>query len=50
MCSPSTGIVGSNGYYVAVGQPYDGITDANNTFPPLLAALPEFSERGRDSQ
>jgi hypothetical protein len=33
---------GVNGYYVPVGQPYDGVTDANNTFPYVLAACPSF--------
>ena len=31
-----------HGYYVPVGQPYDGVIDANNTFPYVLAACPNF--------
>ena len=27
---------------MAVGQPYDGVIDANNTFPAVLAACPNF--------
>jgi hypothetical protein len=32
----------AGGYQVAVGQPYDGVIDANNTFPKVLAACPNF--------
>ncbi|HWU39313.1 MAG TPA: hypothetical protein VN203_16835, partial [Candidatus Acidoferrum sp.] len=38
----SAGVVAANGYYVPVGQPYDGIVDANNTFPYVLEACPNF--------
>ena len=38
----SAGVVPSNGYYVPVGQPYDGVVDAGNTFPYVLAACPSF--------
>jgi hypothetical protein len=32
----------TGGFQVAVGQPYDGIIDANNTFPAVLKACPNF--------
>jgi hypothetical protein len=32
----------AGGFQVAVGEPYDGVIDANNTFPALLAACPNF--------
>ncbi len=32
----------AGGFRVAVGQPYDGVWDANNTFPAVLAACPNF--------
>jgi hypothetical protein len=38
-----------DGYYVPVGQPYDGITDANNTFPYVLKACPNFGDRNGPS-
>jgi hypothetical protein len=38
----SEGVVAADGYYVPVGQPYDGIVDPNNTFPYVLAACPNF--------
>jgi hypothetical protein len=33
---------GAGGFQVAVGQPYDGVIDAGNTFPAVLAACPNF--------
>jgi hypothetical protein len=33
---------GAGGFQVAVGQPYDGVLDSNNTFPKVLAACPNF--------
>jgi hypothetical protein len=39
----SAGTVPANGFYVPVGSPMDGITDANNTYPRVLAACPHFN-------
>jgi hypothetical protein len=32
-----------NGYYVPVGEPYDGVVDPNNTFAGVLASCPNFA-------
>ena len=39
----SEGMVPANGYYVPVGSPMDGVVDTNNTYPPVLAACPNFN-------
>jgi hypothetical protein len=39
----SEGVVPADGYYVPIGEPYDGVVDANNTYPKVLAACPNFN-------
>jgi hypothetical protein len=39
----ATPAAGASGYYVPVGEPFDGIVDANNTFAGVLASCPNFA-------